>query len=461
MKKKVVIIGSGLAGTLICNLLTDVCDVTLLELGQKAGISYPHLDHVGKHFGAVKTFCFGQGGTTNLWDNGLIPIDPRDVQSRTFEQVLLGARPYIDRTAALLFFSRLGYSNVYESVRTELSRVADSIGAFPSGVDCLLYPKRHKALRVDDRVSAFYGVGSIDFVAEKGRITSLRFSHGDGIQSVFPDTVIVCAGSLGTPRLASQILAAAGYPSDQPGLGLMDHPMGFVGKVKVKSEFRARIQDMACLDKGDYLCRTALRLKSDCGRYTGCAFFRPALTMQNRISIYKYKSLLGASSGMARVRAAFSPNLFHPDILAEIYSHLLGVQLRSRIFNLLVLFEQKRGLSRVSYDGGTIKVDWRVTDEELAIYNSMLGKLKAMLEPVAQELVIKTPLPADWLWSAAHHSGTISLGDPPEGLVDKDLKLHGCDNAFVCDASVIQEHSYANTGLTIGQLALRLADHLS
>jgi choline dehydrogenase-like flavoprotein len=38
--------------------------------------------------------------------------------------------------------------------------------------------------------------------------------------------------------------------------------------------------------------------------------------------------------------------------------------------------------------------------------------------------------------------------------------LKCCDNVYVCDGSVIQEHSYANTGLTIGQLALRLAERV-
>ncbi|BBO67255.1 hypothetical protein DSCA_11850 [Desulfosarcina alkanivorans] len=84
-----------------------------------------------------------------------------------------------------------------------------------------------------------------------------------------------------------------------------------------------------------------------------------------------------------------------------------------------------------------------------------------MLKPIAEEIVIQMPITEDWLWSAAHHSGTISMGDPPEGLVDKNLKLHGCDNVSVCDGSVIQEHSYANTGLTIGSLAMRLAQRIA
>ena len=44
MKKKVVVIGSGLAGTLICNELVKGSDVTLLEIGDKEVIEYPKFD---------------------------------------------------------------------------------------------------------------------------------------------------------------------------------------------------------------------------------------------------------------------------------------------------------------------------------------------------------------------------------------------------------------------------------
>jgi choline dehydrogenase-like flavoprotein len=55
----------------------------------------------------------------------------------------------------------------------------------------------------------------------------------------------------------------------------------------------------------------------------------------------------------------------------------------------------------------------------------------------------------------------MSVGSADDDLLDSSLRLKACDNVFVCDGSVIQEHSYANTGLTIGQLALRLSDTLS
>jgi choline dehydrogenase-like flavoprotein len=183
--------------------------------------------------------------------------------------------------------------------------------------------------------------------------------------------------------------------------------------------------------------------------------------MQNSLSLYKYKSMLGASKGLARLRSVFSPKIFHPDILAEIYFHLLGLNLRSRIYNILIILEQKRGSNRVSYNDGRINVDWCISEEELRIYNGILKRLASMLRSVSDELNILDNLTEDWLWSAAHHSGTVPLGSSPHGLIDKDLKLNSYDNVFVCDGSVIQEHSYANTGLTIGQLALRLADRVS
>jgi choline dehydrogenase-like flavoprotein len=66
--KSVVVIGSGLAGSLISNELARDCRVTLLEAGRRDRITYPEVEFVNKDFGVVKTFCIG-GGTTNLWHN--------------------------------------------------------------------------------------------------------------------------------------------------------------------------------------------------------------------------------------------------------------------------------------------------------------------------------------------------------------------------------------------------------
>jgi choline dehydrogenase-like flavoprotein len=178
------------------------------------------------------------------------------------------------------------------------------------------------------------------------------------------------------------------------------------------------------------------------------------------LAIHKYKSLLGASGGVARIRNALSLKIFHPDLVAEIAGHVFGVHPKTRVFEILVYFEQRRGNNSVAYQDSRLKISWQITDQEIAVYNDMLCRLRDMLSPLADDLVIKTPISQEWLWSGAHHSGTISLGDEPTTILDSDLNIKNCDNAYVCDGSVVQEHSYANTGLTIGQLALRLASHI-
>jgi choline dehydrogenase-like flavoprotein len=192
-----------------------------------------------------------------------------------------------------------------------------------------------------------------------------------------------------------------------------------------------------------------------------CAFLRPAATMENNLAIYKYKSFLGATRGLTRFRHALSAKLLHPDILAEVVSHVFGVQLPGRTYNVLLIAEQRRGDNRVYYDGNDLRVDWTISNEEIAAYRLILEQLCDLLAPVAEAVNIETELTGDWLWSAAHHSGTTPLGSGADDMVDRNLRLNVCDNVYVCDGSIIQEHSYANTGLTIGQLALRLARHLS
>jgi choline dehydrogenase-like flavoprotein len=125
-----------------------------------------------------------------------------------------------------------------------------------------------------------------------------------------------------------------------------------------------------------------------------------------------------------------------------------------------LVLEQKHSQDFVNYEDGRIKVTWTVADEELCAYNRTLKKLMNMLSTLLEKMVFQLPLTEDWLWSGAHHSGTISLGEKGEGVVDKNLKLNACENVFICDGSVIQEHSYANTGLAIGSLAMRLASRI-
>ncbi|MCP5229431.1 FAD-dependent oxidoreductase [Accumulibacter sp.] len=61
-----------------------------------------------------------------------------------------------------------------------------------------------------------------------------------------------------------------------------------------------------------------------------------------------------------------------------------------------------------------------------------------------------------------HHVGTTRMaGDPANGVVDADCRVHGLRNLHVASASVLPTSSHANPTLTVVALALRLAHSLS
>lgn len=455
------IIGSGIGGSVAARLLSKKFEVTVLEAGPRHGIRYPDFVETNRKLAEINTFCHAAGGGTNLWHNGLLPMRPEDIQSPEFRAVIADAQSYTDQVARILHFQGESYLAEFADLQDEVDQIGARVGDFEDGTDCLVYPKVYGPLPIPDFVDARFDVSDIKYELAGDRITSVSFL-ADGIRhSIGTDIVVICAGSLGTPLVLGTLLEQCAFEGDIAGHGLVDHPMGFVGKYRFPKHIAEHVQDFALLDKGTYESRNVIRLRSDCGNYTACAFFRPVLTARNDLKIYKYKSLLGASTGRRRIQNAFSPYILHPDIISEIVSHVAGYQIPTRTYSVLLIGEQRRGGNKAHYEDRRLHVDWSISDEELDIYSKMVSKLDSALRDVAERSDMTFDLTNDWLWSAAHHSGTTSMGTDPARIVDTNLKVRCTDNAYVCDASVIQEHSYANTGLTIAQLAARLAASLN
>lgn len=57
--------------------------------------------------------------------------------------------------------------------------------------------------------------------------------------------------------------------------------------------------------------------------------------------------------------------------------------------------------------------------------------------------------------------GTRMSDDPSNGVVDRNCRVHGCDNLWIVGGSVFPSGGHANPTLTIVAMAIRLADHLS
>jgi len=84
------------------------------------------------------------------------------------------------------------------------------------------------------------------------------------------------------------------------------------------------------------------------------------------------------------------------------------------------------------------------------------GKLKYWYEEENLEKVIKK-ISKDGI----HQIGTTRIADSPEdGVVDRNLKVHGTSNVYVCSSSVFPTSGQANPTFFLGACAVRLANHL-
>jgi choline dehydrogenase-like flavoprotein len=61
----------------------------------------------------------------------------------------------------------------------------------------------------------------------------------------------------------------------------------------------------------------------------------------------------------------------------------------------------------------------------------------------------------------AHATSTCRMSSSDtDGVVDKNLRVHGTDNLYVCSNAVYPNVTAVNPTLTLGALAVRLAEHI-
>lgn len=452
-KKKVVVIGSGLAGTIISNELSNHFEVVALERGPEEGILLPEIEHLNKSFGTSNTFCYGAGGTTNLWHNGLIRLNANHISDEVFRSVILDAKKH-EGYACKILHLKVPINQAVEHA-TGFDFEGWSKGAF----DCVIVPNGNRKLYLNSNVNVFYDVSEIKFSGSDGHVKGVSFIVNDKKHKIDVDYLVVCAGGLNTPKVLNGVLNDLGFSHDQArSKSLIDHPMGFVGKIEVKRKYKVFFDRLVSQVYPSYKARVGIKVKIN-GLHHIC-YFRPTMTIKNNSDIYKFKSKLGTVGWKKRIRMVFDLRIFHPDIFSEILLYFFGIKLPSRKYSLWFVFEQNFSSSRNSVvNSSHVSYDWGVSKDELENYSRAIYTLIEQLNPYLSDFSLYEGDLSEYLWSAAHHSGSVRMGKG-DSDVNENLKLNALDNVYACDGSIVQEHSYANTGLTIAELAIRLSRHL-
>lgn len=465
MKPRLVIVGAGLGGCVLADALTESWEITIIEMVSHGdlflqsrvrdvdipAITYPHIGT-------------GLGGTTQFWHNGILEPD---------EQTFIDHWPY-PKAALDPYFSRAFKKIAWVSrasivMEGEKLRSKYSAAGLPTellGQD-LFYPSRRfhawNDLNLQGRVKVVDGE-AVRIVTDGIRhISAVMVKTGDqGESSITGDVFVLAAGGLGTPLLLQRLAETnSTLPAlDHAGRHYEDHPSVVVGEVILNQPlYKLWNYPTTCI-KGSL--RSPLCISQDGLRIS--FQLRPAahfwiINPRNRV-----KTVLHELRNQPLNPLPYLKLLSHWDDVLEILSFKFGVHWPTRHYSLVMIAEQPPSEERaISTNGGdsTISRRWSLREEYL---DSLRKAIDTLLKTLEGKFVSSTIFP-DWpkhMTSSSHHSGTARMASSSDdGVCDPDGRVFGCQNLFVCDGSLIPASGYANTGLTIAALAIRLADLLT
>jgi len=457
MKPRMIIVGAGLGGCCLADALAESWDVTMVELQTSGAKLTQVIVDVGRPAVTRPHVGHGLGGTTTVWHNGLIEVD-----TEIFDQYWPFPKSELKPYYAAAFSKLSGVTlDAVTNAAAILKQKLQAIGVPPKLIgQSLYYPRRRinvwKHFSLKSRVSLIEGEVSGFLPSGAAGIRGVVVRQGDVESQLEGDIVVLAAGGLGTPILMQKLAQMTSSVSMQhAGRHYEDHPTGFVAEVALAEPFYKFWNFSTSSLKGNL--RIPVVVEQD-GLQVSFQF-RPAAQFRPR---NKLNSILNELRNEPFNLKNYFRLLGHADDILDILSFRFGLKWPTKRYSLLMVAQQPPEIDFSVWRDpvkATIFRKWILTDAYLA-------NLEKAIHTVIDQLGCKEGANifvnwADDLKSSAHHSGTARMHSSPEvGVCDENARVHGFRNLFICDGSMIPSSGYANTGLTIGALALRLAQHL-
>lgn len=501
----VCVIGSGAAGTVLATELDGTpLKVIVCESGgldhEPATQALYDADITGLPFPGTQDGRFRvYGGTTTRWGGQALPLLPSDFQQRdwvpfsgwpiSYETV----EPFYSRAAKFLLIDDLDYDQqLYPHLRRDRAqvnarRVWHHFSKWSPRPD--LRARSTPQYRASANVTLLLHANLIDLTLRPAHdgveSATFRSLHGAAV-TVRAKRFVLCVGGIETARVLlanrSQQPTGLGNGHDRVGRFFQDHPGARVGVLRPTND--VQFQRLFNVSQKNGL------------RYSSRLTATPALQRQRRmLSATAFVHFdLPDNSGMQRLKNAYRlirrdrrPLAALSELLAAaarpgetiypMYRFARSGEVYSPVsqYVLGIVSEQEPSPhSRVTLSSTRVDalgvpladVCWRPTDLTRYTLQTYAAILREELAGIAKLELF------DWLsdpgsaWQThvddqKHHIGTARMADSPtDGVVDRNLRVHGTDNLFIASSAVFPTGGHSNPTLTMLALTFRLADRL-
>jgi hypothetical protein len=488
---QVCIVGSGLGGSsLAIKLAEKGIDFILVEAGGLKGESdNVSLENIGSEFGLRTTRSIQLGGTSNLWHGVLSPLDQIDFEKRSWIPgsgwpiSLKDLLPYYKEAAKLLGVKNFEYfelKGLSERLKKNLYNVKFNRKILKNKIFQQPKPEKNfkqdvlELVRESKTQHLYLETTALELIKNnKNKIIKLKVGgKNQGAFEIKANKFVICAGTLETPRL----LLNSSINNKNIGKYLMDHPMANLCQLSSVKKQKGHIYS-AIKYIPKIAIKTGLVLSSSLQKklkFPNHAFYiRPTFTKGINFESEKIKlALLTFKDGKFDFKDIWKV-LTNINVIIQIALYKFSLNPWFRYSDLLFVTEQipnkdsTVSLSSVKDKWGypISKVNWDIKEQDYINMTNWYLLIKDQCfckDFYSISYEYKLDEWKDNLTSAAHHVGTARMADnESEGVVDKNLKVFGVDNLFVCDGSVFTTAGNVNSGLTISAFGCMLADYLS
>ena len=432
---------------MLANLLDTSARITVFERGGPHPERPPRPRDCSHPVGLFPSFGYGLGGTTNFWRGGMIRMHPDEFGAAWPSALVADLQQYELAVIRQLYGKRAAAAWMQQPSR-ELSANCWQETVFYPG-EPLVVSNSPLLTGAEVRLGA-----RVSRIVDGSAHVDVEFTTGEQTQLEKFDAVVLAAGALNSPL----ILAASGLGGPAVGKHYTDHPMGFVAKLANPSE-RQLWEILRATGVGYGDSRGLIKVRDPETGLFSLFNLRPAASRSFRADPYARSIHFGEqTSRWGRYRAAL-PHLLDPDFLYQLTENRLKRRVGGKFCYVQAVNEQEAlDQGSVRESNGAIEIDWRISPATLG---AMTRSLRTLAQALGAELLLPRDPLAGRLSSAAHHCGTTRIAaDPSTGVVDANLRVFGTQRVYVADGGVLPSSGASATGLTIGMLVHRLAQHL-